>query len=119
MFVVYPWSVEVCLCLARGGVGGEAKIWALQSRGNRGSVGRVSVFELRCCRGEWAREGVSGVMHVCVVSLDYLCIWQDQGSVYRAWRIPTHLRCTQCSILFHNIDIDFLTYICLWQISQI
>ena len=30
-----------------------------------------------------------------------------------------HLRYTQCSILLHLIDICFLTYICLWQISQI
>ena len=32
--------------------------------------------------------------------------------MYCAWRIPAHLRCTQCSICF-------LTCICLWQISQI
>ena len=31
----------------------------------------------------------------------------------------THLRCTQCSILLHLMDICFLTCICLWQISQI
>ena len=30
-----------------------------------------------------------------------------------------HLRCTQCSILLHLMDICFLTCICLWQISQI
>ena len=35
------------------------------------------------------------------------------------WRIPAHLRCTQCSILLHLMDICFLTCICLWQISQI
>ena len=40
-------------------------------------------------------------------------------SVYCAWRIPAHLRCTQCSILLHLMDICFLTCICLWQISQI
>ena len=28
------------------------------------------------------------------------------------------LRCTQCSILLHLMDICFLTCICLWQISQ-
>ena len=39
--------------------------------------------------------------------------------MYCAWRIPAHLRCTQCSILFHLMDICFLTCICLWQISQI
>ena len=30
-----------------------------------------------------------------------------------------HLRCIQCSILLHLIDICFLTCIFLWQISQI
>ena len=51
--------------------------------------------------------------------LDYLCRWQGQVSVYCAWRIPAHLRCTQCSILLRLMDICFLTCICLWQISQI
>ena len=53
------------------------------------------------------------------MSLDSLCRWQAQVSVYCVWRIPAHLRCTQCSILLHLMDICFLTYICLWQISQI
>ena len=53
------------------------------------------------------------------MSLDSLCRWQVQVSVYCAWRIPAHLRCTQCSILLHLIYICFLTCICLWQISQI
>ena len=52
-----------------------------------------------------------GVMSVCVVSLDYLCLWQVQVSVYFARRIPAHLRCTQCSILLHRIDSCFLTCI--------
>ena len=39
--------------------------------------------------------------------------------MYCAWRIPAHLRCTQCSILLHLMDICFLTGICLLQISQI
>ena len=39
--------------------------------------------------------------------------------MYCAWRIPAHLRCTQCSILLHLMDICFLTCVCLWQISQI
>ena len=54
-----------------------------------------------------------------MLCLDSLCRWQVQVSVYCAWRISAHLRCTQCSILLHLMDICFLTCICLWQISQI
>ena len=53
------------------------------------------------------------------MSLDSRCRWQVQVSVYCAWRIPAHLRYTQCSILLHLMDICFLICICLWQISQI
>ena len=48
-----------------------------------------------------------------------MCRWPVHVSVYCAWRIPAHLRCTQCSIMLHLMDIFFLTCICLWQISQI
>ena len=58
-------------------------------------------------------------MSMSVVSLNYLCLWQVQASVYCTKRIPAHLRCTQCSIMLHLIDICFLTCIWLWQISQI
>ena len=51
--------------------------------------------------------------------LNSLCRWQVQVYVYRAMRIPVQLRCTQCSILLHLIDICFLPCICLWQMSQI
>ena len=51
--------------------------------------------------------------------MDSLCRWQVQVSVYCAWRIPAHLRCTQCSILLHLMDICFLACIYLWHISQI
>ena len=63
--------------------------------------------------------GCGVVMYVCVISLDYLCRWQVQVSVYCASRIPAHLRFAQCSILLHLIDICFIPCICLWQISQI
>ena len=53
------------------------------------------------------------------MSLDSLCRWQVHVSVYCVWRIPAHLRCTQCSILLHLMDNGFLTCICLWHISQI
>ena len=40
----------MCMCLARGGEGGERIGFGVyQSCGNRGSVGRVSVFWLRWC----------------------------------------------------------------------
>ena len=83
----------------------------------------MSVFWLRWCRWRVGRvlgpgSGAVGWCYVCV-SLDSLCRWQIQVSVYCAWRIPAHLRCTQCSILLHLMDICFPTCICLGQISQI
>ena len=86
----------------------------------------MSVFWLRWCgwcrwgvgRGLGQGSGAVGWCYVCV-SLDSLYRWQVQVSVYCAWRIPAHLRCTQCSIMLHLMDICFLACICLWQISQI
>ena len=70
--------------------------------------------------GQGLRLGGWGcVMSMCVVSLDSLCRCQVHVYVYCARRIPSHLMCTQCSILLHLIDIYFLSYICLWQISPI
>ena len=74
-----------CVCFGCGSVGGEL-------------VGGLD-------------QGLEGWCYVCV-SLDSLCRWQVQVSVYCAWRIPAHLRCTQCSILLHLMDICFLTCIC-------
>ena len=119
----------MCMCLARGGVGGEGGVsgredwvWTLPilwEQGGRG-VGRVSVFWLRWC-GWWGlgREvgsGSGGVMwcYVCVrCESGFKCRWQVHVSVYCVWRIHAHLRCTQCSILLHLMDICFLTCICL------
>ena len=49
-------ACEMCVCLDRGGVGGEGGEWMIgfgfglhQSFGNRKSVGRVSVFVLQWC----------------------------------------------------------------------
>ena len=59
------WS----MCLDQGGVGEWIGFWLYQSCGNKGSVGRVSVFGLRWC-GEWVGgldqdlEGWGGVMSV-------------------------------------------------------
>ena len=90
---------DMCPCFGCGGVGG---------------VGEECGCGLGQGMGWWI-----GVMSVCVVSLDSLCLWQVQVSVYCARRIPAYLRCTQCSFLLHLIDICFLTCICLWQIMQI
>ena len=91
--------LDMCLCFGCGGVGGVGGEW----------VGGL----------DQGRERWGGVMYVCGVSLDSLCRWQVQVSVYCAWQIPAHLRCTQCSILLHLMDICFLICICLWKISQI
>ena len=88
--------LDMCLCFGCGGVSGVGGEW----------VGGL----------DQGREQWGGVMSV---SLDSLCRWQVQVSVNCAWRIPAHLRCTQCSILFHLMDICFLTCICLWHILQI
>ena len=98
------------MCLSRGGVGGVDERIGFrfyQSCGNRRNVGRVSVFWLCWCRwgvgrvlGPGSEGGGGGYVSV-----------QVQVSVYCAWRIPAHLRCTQCSILSHLMDICFLTCI--------
>ena len=87
--------LDMCLCFGCGGVGGVGGEW----------VGGLD-----------QGQGAVGWCYVCV-SLDSLYRWQV--SVYCAWWIPAHLRCTQCSILLHLMDIYFLTCICLWQISRI
>ena len=50
---------------------------------------------------------------VMCVSLDPLCRWQVQVSVYCSRRIAVHLTCTHCSILLHLINICFLPCISL------
>ena len=115
------------MCMARGSVGGERGKWMrLSGLGFTNPVGRGGVLDMCLCfgcggvGGEWVAGLDQGRewCYVCV-SLDSRCRWQVQVSVYCAWRIPAHLRCTQCSILLHLMDICFLTCICLWQISQI
>ena len=71
----------MCMCLARGGVGGEGGDWMrglglgfTNPVGDRGSVGRVSVFWLRWCglcgwgvgRRLGPGSGVVGWCYVCV-----------------------------------------------------
>ena len=124
---------DMCMCLARGRVGGVRSerigLGIYQSWRNKDKVGYVFVFWLRWsgwCWGGSGRVGLGqglggccGVKSVFVESLDDLCWWQVHVSVYCARRMPAHLGCTQCSIMLHHIDICFLTCICLWQISQI
>ena len=102
--------------MARGSVGGE---WIRGlglcftnpvGTGGRGGVGCVSVFGVAVVYvgsglGPWS--GRVGWCYVWV-NLDSLCRWQVQLSVYCARQIPAHLRCTECSILLHLIDIGFL-----------
>ena len=91
--------LDVWLCFGCGGVGGVGREW----------LGGL----------DQGLEGLGGAMSMRVVSLDSLCRWQVQVSGYCAWRISAHLRCTQCSILLHLMDICFLTCMCLSKISQI
>ena len=57
----------------------------------RGVRGVGGVCEMCICMA-WVRVGKGGVVLclLCVVGLDYLCI------CILCWRIPAHLRCTQC-----------------------
>ena len=115
---------EICMCLGLGGEeGGEWMGGLGLGFTNPEGTGGVSDVCLGCggVGREWVgglHQGLEGWCYVCV-SLDFLCRWQVQVSVYCNCRIPAHLRCTLCSILLHLMDICFLTCICLWQISQI
>ena len=83
------------MCLGYGGVGG---VWGVSCwLGPRS--GRVEWYYVCVCCESGFFVAMAG-LGICV-----LC--------------SAYLRCTQCSIVFHLIDICFLTCICLWQISQI
>ena len=110
---------DMCMCLARGGVGGGFTNsggtwgkWDMCLRFGCGGVGgRLGPASGRVGGLVQSLGGWGGVMYVCVVSLDSLCRWQVQVSVYCARWIPAHLWCTQCSMMLHLIDIYFLTCI--------
>ena len=82
---------DMCLWFGCGGVGGVGGEW----------VGGL----------EQGLGGCGVVIYVFVVSLDSLCLWQVQVSVYCSRQISAHLKCTPCSILLHLIDIYFLIII--------
>ena len=90
---------EMCMCLARGRVGGESMRGLGLGFTNAVGTGGKWYMCLGCGGvGEWVvylgLGGWAGVMSVCVVSMDCLWRWQVQLSVYCARRIPAHLRCT-------------------------
>ena len=67
------------------------------------------------CVGAWSRVCEGGV----VLCLCVLCVWimcVDGRSRYLYILLGGYLRCTQCSIMLHFIDIFFLPCILLWQI---
>ena len=62
---------DMCICLARGSVGGEGGEWMRElGLGVTNLVGTGGVLDMCLCFG---CGGVGGVMSVCVVSLDSLC----------------------------------------------
>ena len=72
--------------------------------------------------GEWVvlgGQGLGGVMSVCVVSMDYLCRWQVQVSVYCVKRIPAHLMGTHCSIMLRLTDICFMLHTVYLTVADI
>ena len=104
MSVVRGAGGECEMCMARGGASGVDFT-------NPVGTGVLCASRLRV----WGVELDQDLEGWCYdrASLDSLCRWQVQVSVYCAWRKPAHLRCTQCSILLHLMDICFLTCICL------
>ena len=66
----------------------------------------MSVFGLQWCG--WGRG-------LRVVGLDSLCRWQVQVSVYCAWRIPAHRRCTQYLFIADIANPDLFVCVCrIW-----
>ena len=110
---------EMCICLARGGVGREGgewiRGWGLGYTNPVGIGGVLDVCLFLCCSGVgsglWLGPGSGRV--VWCVSPDSLCRWQDQVSVYCARRIPAHLRCTQGSICRTlSISTSYRVFVC-------
>ena len=92
----------MCMCLARGYMGGEGGEWMRgfglnQSCQNRGSVGCVSVFGLRWCG--WCRSGVgrglgpgSGGVVLCLCEMWIWIICVDGRSRYMCIVLGGYLR---------------------------
>ena len=98
----------MCMCLARCGVGVVGGEWVTElGLGFTNSGGTWGKWDMCLCSGcigvggEWVSglcQGLGGWggMYVCVVSLDSLCRWHVQVSIYCARKISAHFRCTQC-----------------------
>ena len=110
---------EMCMCLARGGVGGKGGEWM---RGlGLGFTNPVETGGVCLCLGCGSVGGVGGEWGVGMVlsaESGWVVLRLFQVSAYCARRIPEHLRCIQCSIVLHLFDICFLPCICLWQTSK-
>ena len=91
--------LDVCLYLGCGGVGGVGGEWVVV----------------------WTRVWRGGlVLCLCELWVRILCVDDRFMYLYNVLvGKHAHLRCTQCSILLHFMDICFLQCICLWKISQI
>ena len=120
---------EMCICLARGGVGGVVCEWMMGlGLGFNNPVGTGGVWDV-CLgfgcdvgsdrrMGEWLGPGsgmVGGVMSVCVVRLDYLCGSQVPVCVYwlggylRILGTPSVKSC--CTISISLLVCDCRTWI--------
>ena len=75
----------------------------------RGELGFLNCYDICMCVVNKQFDLLEFVFDSVYVGLQY----DEIVSVYCAWRIPAHRRCTQCSILLHLMDICFLTCICL------
>ena len=94
---------DMCMCLARGGCEWRGGEWMTElSLGFTNHVGTGGVLDMCLCFG---CGGVGGAGGEWVGGLDEgrervvysLCRWQVKVSIYCAWQITAHLRCTQCS----------------------
>ena len=107
---------EMSICLARGSMGGEGGEWmrglGLGFTNPERTGGVLDVCLCLGCGGvggQWVGDldkGLEGRCYICV-SLDSLCRWQVQVSVYCAWRIPARIPARIPQI---GMDFLFITF---------